>query len=268
MNKLSPVQRVSRGGLLLLAMVLLLAGSAYRPAAEREVYQLKIYHIKTQQQEERVEAFLRDAFLPELRKLGVRKMGVFKPIGNDTATDRRVVVLIPYPSLAQLGRVTERLEQDVDFAKSSPAYWAAAHTDPPYTRLEVIQLESFTEKLRLREPRLQGPRAERVYELRSYESATEMQHRNKVQMFTQGGEIPLFERLGFNAVFYARVVAGSHMPNLMYLTTFENQAARDEHWKSFGADPEWKKLSSLPEYQNNVSKNDKVFLRPTAYSDI
>ena len=32
------------------------------------------------------------------------------------------------------------------------------------------------------------------------------------------------------------------MPNLMYMTSFENKAARDEHWKTFGSDPEWKKL--------------------------
>lgn len=268
MNKLSLARRISRIGAALLVLATLLTVSAYRPAADREMYQLRIYHVKTGQQEEQVETFLRGAFLPELHKLGVRKVGVFKPIGNDTATDRRVVVLIPYSSLAQLGRVTERLEQDVDFGKTSPAYWTAAHTAPPYLRLETIQLEAFTDNLRLRETQLQGPREARVYELRSYESATEKQHRNKVHMFAQGGEIPLFERLGFNAVFYGRVVAGNRMPNLMYLTTFENQAARDEHWKAFGADPEWKKLAAAPEYQNNVSKIDILFLRPTAYSDI
>ena len=268
MNKLLTARRLSKVVGLLLFMSLALAASAYRGAAAREVYQLRIYHVQTKQQEERVEGFLQGAFLPKLRKLGIRKIGVFKPIGNDTATDRRVVVLIPYPSLAQLGRVAERLEQDAEFAKSSPTYWGATHNDPPYTRIETIQLESFTDQLRLRESPLRGPRPERVYELRSYESATEKQHLNKVHMFAQGGEIPLFERLGFNAVFYGRVTAGSHMPNLIYLTTFENQAARDAHWQSFGADPEWKKLSAAPEYQNNVSKIDYLFMYPTAYSDI
>jgi hypothetical protein len=57
------------------------------------------------------------------------------------------------------------------------------------------------------------------------------------------------------------------MPNLMYMTSFENKEARDMHWKSFSADPEWKKLSALPEYQHNVSHIDITFLRPTLYSD-
>jgi hypothetical protein len=57
------------------------------------------------------------------------------------------------------------------------------------------------------------------------------------------------------------------MPNLMYLTTFNNKADRDAHWDKFTADPEWKRLSGLPEYQHTVSKADILFLRPADYSD-
>jgi hypothetical protein len=87
-------------------------------------------------------------------------------------------------------------------------------------------------------------------------------------MFNKGGEVGLFERLGFNAVFYGAVVAGNRMPNLMYMTSFENKAARDEHWKAFGSDPFWKTLSAKPEYKNNVSKIDITFLTPAEYSDL
>lgn len=52
------------------------------------------------------------------------------------------------------------------------------------------------------------------------------------------------------------------------MTTFENQASRDEHWKAFVADPQWKTLSTKPEYQHNVSKNVTLFFRPTSYSDL
>jgi hypothetical protein len=65
-------------------------------------------------------------------------------------------------------------------------------------------------------------------------------------MFNEGDEVGLFKRLHFNAVFYAEVVAGSTMPNLMYMTTFENRADRDTHWSTFGKDEYWKKLSDLP----------------------
>ena len=54
----------------------------------------------------------------------------------------------------------------------------------------------------------------------------------------------------------------------MYMTTFENMADRDAHWKTFVDDPFWKKLSSMPEYKDNVQHIDIIFLTPTEYSDI
>jgi NIPSNAP len=133
--------------------------------------------------------------------------------------------------------------------------------------MENILTKAFSLAPFLNLPALTGPRSERVYELRSYESATEKIHQNKVKMFNEGGEIALFKQLNFNAVFYSSVISGSRMPNLMYMTSFENKADRDAHWKSFGSSPEWKKLSALPEYQNNVSKNEQIFLRATEFSD-
>ena len=56
---------------------------------------------------------------------------------------------------------------------------------------------------------LQGFSADRIYELRSYESPTEQYFANKVQMFNQGGEITLFDKLGFHAVFYVFSLSGS-----------------------------------------------------------
>lgn len=253
--------------LLLLLCVLGIGPLRSATAATRELYQLKIYHLKDKQQEDQVDAFLQTAYLPALHKLGIPNVGVFKPVGNDTAADRRILVLIPYKSFDQFHNTTTQLEQSAAKATSGQSYWAAPYDNPPYQRLESILLESFADKLQLQKPQLTGPRPERIYELRSYESATELQHLNKVRMFVQGGEIGLFKRLGFNAVFYSRVLIGSHMPNLMYMTTFDNRAARDEHWKAFGSDPEWKKLSALPEYQHNVSHIDQQFLYPTAYSD-
>ncbi|WP_229725069.1 NIPSNAP family protein [Hymenobacter baengnokdamensis] len=87
-------------------------------------------------------------------------------------------------------------------------------------------------------------------------------------MFNAGGEIRLFNRLGFNGVFYGEVVFGSNMPNLMYMTSFKSMPDREAHWKAFSSDPEWLKLKALPQYQHNVSHTDITFLRPTAYSGL
>ena len=42
-------------------------------------------------------------------------------------------------------------------------------------------------------------------------------HKKPCTMFNEGGEIRLFARLNFNAVFYGDVLAGDRMPNLMYM---------------------------------------------------
>lgn len=87
-------------------------------------------------------------------------------------------------------------------------------------------------------------------------------------MFNEGGEIALFKRLNFNALFYSRCIIGAHMPNLIYMTRFENMEARNEHWKTFGNDPEWKKLSSMKEYAGTVSKNETILLKAASCSEL
>jgi hypothetical protein len=86
-------------------------------------------------------------------------------------------------------------------------------------------------------------------------------------MFNEGGEVSLFEKLEFNAVFYAEVISGSRMPNLMYMTSFADMKSREEHWAAFREHPDWKRISSMEEYQDNVSKIDRIMLHHTAYSD-
>jgi hypothetical protein len=133
--------------------------------------------------------------------------------------------------------------------------------------METILLQAFSLAPKLQLPALKESRRNRIYELRSYESATEKIFQNKVKMFNEGDEIGLFKRLNFNAVFYGEVIAGGKMPNLMYMTCHENKTLRDANWKAFGNDPFWKKLSAMPEYQHNVSHIDITFLYPTEYSD-
>jgi len=147
-------------------------------------------------------------------------------------------------------------------------YLNAVYTQPAYKRYESILLKAFELMPEVAAPQLSGSKSERVYELRSYEGYTEKIFKNKVQMFNAGGEIDIFKRLGFNAIFYGEVLYGSRMPNLMYITSFDNKASRDEHWKAFSSDSAWKKLSSLPEYQHNVSKSEISFLTPTDFSDL
>lgn len=240
-------------------------------APKRDFYQLKIYHLKNKTQESSLDVFLQNAYLPALHRAGINKIGVFKLIieaGAVEPTEQLVYVFIPFTSEKEFFKLESKLAADKKYAADGKAYLDAPYDNVPYTRIESILLSAFTGQPNFAMPALTSPKSERIYELRSYESYTEKLYKNKVEMFNKGDEVGLFKRLGFNAVFYGEVISGAQMPNLMYMTTFENKAARDEHWKTFSADPAWKKLSAMPEYQHNVSRNDTRFLRPTDYSDI
>lgn len=233
----------------------------------REWYELKVYKLKSVEQEKTTETFLRDAYLPALHRAGLKNIGVFKPIETDSTFGKRIYVLIVYPSLKQFSDTPTSLNTDTKFLEQGKEYLAAPHDKPPFNRIESALLQAFALAPILKMPKLTAQRNERIYELRSYEGPTEKKNENKIKMFNEGGEIDLFASLNFNAVFYGEVAAGSNMPNLMYMTAFENMTARDDHWKAFFASAQWEKLKADPQYQNNVSHADITLLRPTAYSD-
>ena len=260
---------ISKKRQFLSGLILLLLAAFASPgfAAEGDYYQLKIYHLKTKAQEDRIDQYLQNAYLPALHKMGIKTVGVFKPVEQDTATDKKVYVLVPFGSLKKLTTIDQALNADQQYLANGKDYLDANYKDAACTRIEPAILQAFPKMPEPAVPNLSAPKTERVYELRSYESPTEKYNINKVKMFNVGDEVALFKRLNFNTVFYAEVLAGSHMPNLMYMTSFNNKQDRDKHWETFSNDTEWKTLSARPEYQNNVSRNDMVFLHPTAYSD-
>ncbi len=235
---------------------------------KREYYEIKVYTLRDKSQEEKVDKFLKEAFLPALHRAGISQVGVFKPVETDTTYGKRIYVFIPYSSIDQYSKLPDLLEKDNAYKSAGSEYLDAPFDNLPYSRIQSILMIAFAGMPKMEAPKLTSPAAERIYELRSYEGHTEKIFNNKVRMFNEGDEIGLFQRLGFNAVFYGEVLSGSRMPNLMYMTTFENKVSRDEHWKAFSSDPQWKKLSAMPEYQHNVSKIDIFFLHPAAYSDI
>lgn len=254
--------------IIIMCLILPVATTAKPKAKSRDYYEIRVYHVATQQQEATVDNYLQKALLPALHNKGVARVGVFKALANDTAADKRIYVLIPHKSVDHFVSLSKQLLNESSLQDAGKEYLNTTYDKPSFTRFETILVSAFDEMPRLQTPNLTTPKSERVYELRSYEGPTEKLYKNKVEMFNKGGEVKLFNRLGFNAVFYGEVIAGSRMPNLMYMTTFENMPSRMEHWKSFSSDPEWKVLSAKPEYQHNVSKSEIIFLRPADYSDI
>tara|TARA_R110000868_G_scaffold4211_15_gene26808 strand:+ start:45340 stop:46155 length:816 start_codon:yes stop_codon:yes gene_type:complete len=250
-----------------ITIIILILCSSTILAQQREFYQLKVYSFETESQQKATDIFLETAYLPALKRVNISNVGVFKPRDVDSSGIKKTYILIPFSTLAQFESLDSSLSKDKIYLKDGSSYLKASHDKPLYTRIASTLLKAFEDHPNLAPTKLKGPREDRVYELRSYESATENLYRNKVDMFNSGGEVKLFDKLNFNAVFYGEVLSGAAMPNLMYMTTFENHEHRDAHWKQFGDSPEWSVLKIKPEYQNNVSHIDITFLYPTLYSD-
>jgi hypothetical protein len=262
--------KIIRSALIAFALLspnLVLQSGAQNKGLQREYYQLTIYHFNNSSQEKILDNYLQQALLPALHKLKVKNIGVFKSHSNDTIADKTLYVLTPIQSLEEIVKINSGLNNDKQFNSNGAEYLNAVYTAPPYSRIETIILRAFALAPQLQLPKLEGTRKDRIYELRSYESATEKIFQNKVKMFNEGDEIGLFKRLNFNANFYGEVIAGGKMPNLMYMTCHENKTVRDANWKAFVGDPYWKKLSGMQEYQHNVSHIDINFLYPVEYSD-
>jgi hypothetical protein len=242
------------------------AQEAAAPVA-REFYELKLYHLRRGPMTERFDRFYKEASIPALNRAGVEKVGVFSvAVGPESPT---MYVLLTHKSPESITGLADRLTGDEEYHKAGAEFINAPATDPAYVRVESSLMAAFHGMPKLEVPALGEGNKSRLFELRTYESASKKANRKKIEMFEKG-EIAIFRRNGVQPVFFGETLIGANLPNLTYMVVFENQAAHDKNWAAFGADPEWKKLSHTPGYEDSeiVSNISNVFLRPTAYSQI
>jgi len=242
------------------------AQEAGAPVA-RELYELRLYHLRVGPQTEKFDRFYRDAAIPAMNRAGVEHVGVFSlAVGPESPT---MYVLLTHKSPESVTSLADRLAADADYQKAGAEFINAPAGDPSYLRVESSLMAAFAGMPKLEVPALGEGNKTRIFELRTYESHSKKANKKKIEMFDQG-EIAIFRRNGLHPVFFGETLIGAHLPNLTYMVVFENQAAHDKNWSAFGADPDWKKLSHTPGYTNAeiVCNISNVFLRPAAYSQI
>lgn len=253
--------------LIVAQMTLLALVSLTGRAAEREYYQIKIYWLENEAQEARLDSYFKEAYLPALHRAGIEKVGVFKPIEGKNEGKKFVMVFTPFNSFDELANVEDKLKNDPAFNEAGSDYIMASYDNPPYKRIEVILLRAFGETPVLGTPVEEGAKSERVYELRSYEAATEFLYQRKVEMFNER-ESALFIKLGFHPLFFAEVLSSAYMPHLMYMITFANEESQEAHWNTFREHPDWLGMKDLERYQNTVSHITQYHMYPAEYSDL
>lgn len=231
----------------------------------RELYELRLYHLRRGPMQKRFDDFMRQAAIPALNRAGVPNVGVFDvATGQDNPTK---YVLIPYASPQVFASAYQAMITDRDVVQSE--FFNATPTDPGYIRIESSLMLAFEGMPRIEIPKQAADNKPRLFELRTYESHSKKANLKKIEMFNVG-EIAIFRRTGLTPVFFGETLVGTKLPNLTYMLVFDDMPAHDNAWKTFVSDPEWKKLSTTPGYTDAeiVSNISNAFLRPTGYSQI
>ncbi|EPR73770.1 putative protein-signal peptide prediction [Winogradskyella psychrotolerans RS-3] len=164
-------------------------------AGKGDFYQIKIYHLSTSQQENVVDEYLEQAYLPALHRAGIKHVGVFKPVTPSEGSkpdEKLIYVLIPFSSQKEIAKIDSKLAKDQQYQSAGSKYLDAPYTNPPYDRIETILLNAFVKHPKYGVPDLDGPKKDRIYELRSYEGHTEKISANKIKQFNDGDEVGLF----------------------------------------------------------------------------
>ncbi len=229
----------------------------------QEFYHLRKYTLRTGPQLALTQGYFEKALIPALTRLGMGPIGAFKlDIGPETPT---YYVLIPSTSAEALVTLDARLGGDGDYVKAASGFRDAPASAPAFVRAERSLLSAFAGW-----PKVVAPaKGKRIFQLRTYESPSQVAHARKVQMFNEA-EIAIFTRTGLTPVFFADTLIGQRMPSLTYMLTFTDLAQLTERWAAFSADPAWKELSHRAgntdaEIVSNISN---LYLSPLSCSQI
>jgi hypothetical protein len=175
--------------------------------------------------------------------------------------------LIPHPSLESFSTAWSKLNADAEYQKAGANYLQTAKDNPAFERIDSWLLLAFSGMPRLEVPELTREKKQRVFEMRTYESYSEVKALKKVQMFNSG-EIEVMKEVKLSPVFYGQALIGRDLPHLTYMLCGENKDLHKKHFGDFGKHPTWDKLKNDPEYADTVSKIISRYLEPVSYSQI
>ncbi len=105
-----------------LLLFLIITISSFGKPPQKDFYQIQVYHLKSDDQASMMDDYLKNAYMPALHRSGIKKIGVFKPIANDTATDKLVYVIIPFTSAEAWSNITVKLDKDGVYMNASKPF--------------------------------------------------------------------------------------------------------------------------------------------------
>jgi hypothetical protein len=243
--------------------------------AGREYYDLRAYRLKPGPATPQLDAYFEKALLPALEQRGIKSVGVFTELEvNKTRQtgvpkpETPIWLLIPHATLESFVTVSAEINTDPVLQKTGAEYLQAPKAAPAFDRIDSWLLLAFKGHPAMTLPEFSKMRVPtRVFEMRDYESHSELKALAKMAMFDEG-EAQIMRDLGMSPVFFGQALAGPNLPHLRYITSGPDLAAHLNAWSKFGTDPRWVKMRDLPQYADATSKNTARFLTPRPYSTI
>ncbi len=239
-------------------------------AEERQWYQVRIYHLQSEEAEALFDRTFVEAVVPAFSEMGLGLMGIFRPVqlekDRDEELPRQRYVVTALDSPEQLVTLADSLRQNEEFLQKAADYLAVEKDEAVFSRVEASLLYAFEGMPTLTVPKKEtdGPR---LFELRVYESYSGLKGRRKVEMFNRG-EIDIFKAVGLDCLFFGQAVIAKNLPQLTYLVVYDDEAHRKEVWDRFLKHPDWEALKGEERYRDTVSKIISQHLRPLRYSPI
>lgn len=234
------------------------------PAPAR-FYVLDQYFLKNGSQGARLAEYLQNGLLPAARRLDIPAPALVLE-ALVASHMPQVMTVTPFPAQAQVFESRTRLRADDAWNQAFRA-WESGE-EAPYESHAQTLLETTDYSPELPPPPA-GRKTPRVFELRLYHAPTERQLQALHERFA-GPEIRIFHRCGVHPLFYTSTLIGPQKPNLVYLTPFDDLAAREKAWNAFGADPEWIKVrkESIDKHGQISSVIQISLFRAAAYSPV
>ena len=214
-----------------------------------EIYELRQYEVAFFDNKANLMSHLNDVLLPAMKEAGANHTFLFKEQGDAEPT--KFWVMISYPSL-DIYQICQTAISTPKFVEASADHSAAGKS---YNRYSSSLLSAFDGIPKMRLPADNHA----LFELRIYEGVNEDAVRRKVMMFDDE-ELPLFDEVGLNSIFFGKMLIGPYMPCLVYMLGFEDMDDRAAAWTRFGKHPDWIEMLNKPIYKDTVSNIRKVFL--------
>lgn len=241
------------------------AAASQGGATAKQVIELRTYTLINADGEKVLDQYLENALVPALVRQGLGPIGVLDQAEN--GDEVQVVLLIAGPSVGAVTGASAKLADDGQYQSSAASYLAIPAKQPIVKRIRSELLLSFDcwPKVTVSEQKKQGK--DRLFEMRVYESPTEKFGELKVEMFNSG-EVPIFLDCDIEPVFMGQALIGDQMPNLTYMTVYDDDAKRQDGWKKFRVHPDWQVLKEVKKYKGTVSKIHKTDWVPKSYSQL